>query len=187
MTFKKLRITGSDGAAYELGQPMHVHDGELLLAVLDPVPVFKAGTEVHIEHFRPSQVVHDEQRHLGRLIFLEICEYIAEHFHQIQAISFSFAREVAVLGAAAEQANARAETVTRIGAINVQVAPNTDAHPGAFSVSGVWPYSEQNLAALRDVLEQQRAMYRLHPIGSLKRQRPGVRDVLRRLVRPGRA
>jgi hypothetical protein len=183
MTFKKLRITGAGGRAYELGQPMLVHDRDVLLGTLDPVPVRNAGTEIHVEHFVPTRVVREERRHVGRLVFLEICEYVSEHFHQVQAISFSFAREVSVLGGAVEQAHARADTVNRIGAINVQVLPKPAAQPGLFAVSGVWAYSEQNLAALRLVLEEQRAIYRKRPIGQTEPERLRMGAVLRRLVR----
>ena len=56
MTFKKLRITGPGAVPYQLGQPMHVYDANVLLGTLDPVPVGNAGTEIHIEHFQPTRV-----------------------------------------------------------------------------------------------------------------------------------
>jgi sugar (pentulose or hexulose) kinase len=182
MTQKKLRITGANGGAYQLGQPMFVHDAGVLLGTLDPVPVGNAGTEIHVEHFTPTRVVREEQRHVGRLVFLEVCEFIAENFHQVQAISFAFAREVSMLGGGAQQAIARAQTMARIVAINVQVAPKPNAMPGFFSVSGVWAYSEQNLAALRVVLHEERALYRDRPIAAKAVDKPGVRAALRRLV-----
>lgn len=182
MTFKKLRITGPEANPYELGLPMHVYDGSVLLGTLDPVPVLNMGTEVHVEAFTPTRVVRDERRHVGRLIFLEICAFVAEHFHQIQAISFVFTRRVDVLGGGAEQATSRAETVDRIGAVNVQITPKADALPGHFVVSGVWIYSERNLAALKLVLEEQRALYRATPIAAGARDKPGVRAALGRLI-----
>jgi hypothetical protein len=182
MTQKKLRITGADGSAYQLGQPMFVYDAELLLGVLDPIPVGNAGTEIHVEHFTPTRVVREEQRHVGRLVFLEICEFVSENFDQVQAISFSFARDVNRLGGGAQQAIARAQTMNRIGAINVQITPKPNAMPGFFSVSGVWAYSEQNLAALRVVLDEERALYRDRPIADQTPDKAGVRSALRRLV-----
>lgn len=186
MTFTKLRITGADGTPYEIGQPMRVYDQNTLLATIDPVLLRNAGTEVHLEHFHPTRVVREESRHIGRLIFLEVCEFLAENFHQIQAITFSFARPVSMLGGATEQANAGAETVTRIGAVNVQITPKLDARPGLFAVSGIWAYSEPNLAALRVVLEEQRAIYRKDPIVGTTEENKGVRSMLLRLMRPHR-
>ena len=182
MTFKKLRITGPGAVPYQLGQPMHVYDANVLLGTLDPVPVGNAGTEIHIEHFQPTRVVRDEQRHVGRLVFLEICAFISEHFHQVQAISFAFTREVGILGGGIQQAAARVETMDRIGAINVQIRPKADALPGQFVVSGIWVYSESSMSALRVVLEEQRALYRERPITVGVADKPGVRAALRRLI-----
>jgi hypothetical protein len=166
MNFRKLRITGPGAAPYVLDQPMFVYDRELLLATLEPVPLLKSGTEIHVESFNPTRLVREDHRHVGRLIFLEICAFISERFPQIQAIHFAFSRQVDVLGGGAQQASARAETMDRIGALNVQIRPKPKALPGHFVVSGVWPYSAQNLAALRVVLEEERALYRKIPIGS---------------------
>jgi hypothetical protein len=183
MTFKKLRITGPQAIPYQLGQPMHVYDGNILLAVLDPVPVRNAGTEIHIEAFRPTRVVREERRHVGRLIFLEICAFISEHFHQIQAISFAFSRQIDSLGGGLQLAASRAQVMERIGALNVQMTPRADAKPGHFVVSGVWAYSGRNLAALYAVLEDERALYRAQPIQAGANDRPGgLRAVLRRLM-----
>src|SRR6476660_4625279 len=55
MTFERLRITGRDGGRYQLGTPMHVHDGSASLGTVDPVRVSRDGTEVHIERFLPSR------------------------------------------------------------------------------------------------------------------------------------
>jgi hypothetical protein len=177
-----LKITGPDSAPYALGQPIHVYDHDLLLATLDPVPLRKSGTEIHIEAFKPTRIVRQERRHVGRLIFLEICAFVAENFPQVQAISFIFSRQVDVLGGGAEQAAARSETMSRIGALDVRIAPKADARPGHFVVSGIWAYSERNYAALMVVLEEERALYRQSPIGTRRRGRGGVVTRLRHLV-----
>jgi len=182
MTFKKLRITGPGAAPYQLGEPMLVYDANVLLGTLDPVPVSSDGTAIHIEHFEPTRVVREEQRHLGRLVFLEICAFISENFHQVQAISFAFTREVSVLGGGVQQAAARVETMDRVGAVNLQIRPKAHALPGQFVVSGLWVYSESSMAALRVVLEEQRALYRARPIAIGVADRPGVRAALRRLI-----
>ncbi|MDM0110629.1 hypothetical protein QTI66_00625 [Variovorax sp. J22R133] len=182
MNDKKLRITGPDATPYTLGQPMHVYDGDLLLGTLDPVPLLKSGTELFVEAFTPARAVSEEPRHVGRLIFLEICAFIAEHYPQIQAISFVFSRQVDVLGAGEQQALARAETMARIGAINVKMTPKANALPGHFVVSGIWPYSQHNLAALHGVLEEERALYREVPIGAGLRDKVGVVAAIQRLM-----
>jgi hypothetical protein len=149
------------GAPFRLGGPMQVFEGKTLLGTLDPVSVLKDGTEIHLEAFAPTQVFLDERRHAGRLLLYEFCAYITEHFPQIQAISFAFARPIDALGRPAEQAASRAAAMERIGAVNIVVTPVTlEAHV----VSGVWTYSEANLAALRVALEEQRAIYRDQPI-----------------------
>lgn len=177
-----LKITGPESAPYVLGKPIFVYDRDVLLATLDPVPVRKSGTEIHIEAFKPARTVRQERRHVGRLIFLEICAFIAENFPQIQAVSFAFSRQVDALGGGAEQAAARSETMSRIGALDVRIAPKADARPGHFVVSGIWAYSERNYAALKLVLEEERALYREWPIGTRRREHGGVVARLRHLV-----
>ena len=161
-----LRITGPDAEPYVLGSPIWVYCGEELLAKLDPVPLLKSGTELHIEAFEPTGSVREERRHVGRLIFLEICAFIAEHFQQIQAISFVLSRQVDCMAHGAELAATRSETMTRIGAMDVCIAPKSDAKPGHFVVSGIWVYSARTYAALKEVLEKERANYADRPIGT---------------------
>ena len=74
------------------------------------------------------------------------------------------------------------QSVDRIGAINVRIRPKPDALPGQFVVTGVWAYSESSMAALRVVLEEQRALYRERPISIGVADKPGVRAALRRLI-----
>ena len=118
-------------------------------------------------------------RHLGRLVFLEICAFVVGHFHEVQAVSFAFARPPALLAANSQEAADRAEIMHRIGVENIQVAPKPAAKAGHFVVTGNWLYSERNLAALNEVLDQLRAMYRDRPIGSDPK---GAAAVLRRLA-----
>ncbi|MEJ8820602.1 hypothetical protein WKW80_00965 [Variovorax humicola] len=165
---------------------MFVYDRDTLLATLEPVPLSKSGTEIHIEAFNPTRLVRQDYRHVGRLIFLEICVFISEKFPQIQAINFALSRRVDVLGAGEQQASERAETMDRIGAINVRMRPKPNALPGHFVVSGVWAYSEQNFAALMQVLEEERAQYRRRPIGSSAPEKSKVLSTIRQWV-TGRA
>jgi hypothetical protein len=131
------------------------------LAILDPVHVLNDGTHVHIEPFTPTQVILDERRHVGRLIFFEICAFIAEHFPQVLAISFAFARPIETLGGPAQQAGSRAAALERIGVEDVRITPVTS---GAHVVSGTWAYNERNLAALQLALAEQRAIFAADPI-----------------------
>jgi hypothetical protein len=159
---------------------MLVHNGAGLLCTLDPVPVSPSGTEIHVEHFTPPLDDVEESRHLGRLVFLEICAFVVEHFDRVQAVSFAFSRPAALLVRSSQQAADRAEIMHRIGVENVQVAPKPAASPGHFVVTGNWLYSERNLAALNEVLDELRAMYRDgRPIGSDPK---GVAAVLTRLA-----
>jgi len=161
-THTQIRITGPQGTPFRLGGPMLVFEGKTLLGTLDPVLVLKDGTEIHIESFVPTQIVLNERRHVGRLLFFEICAHITENFPQVQATSFSFPRPINnALGRPAEQAMSRTTAMERIGSVNITVTPVSQ---GAHVVSGVWPYSESNHAALLAALEEQRALYRDAPI-----------------------
>lgn len=177
-----LTITGTDGAPYALGQPLWVYAGSALLARLDPVPLLRNGTELHIEAFDPSRVVREETRHLGRLIFLEICAFISQNFQQVQAISFALSRQIDSMGSGAQVAAARSDTMTRIGAVDVRMTPRYDGKPGHFVVSGLWIYSERTYAALMSVLEEERAQYRQQPIGAPVATAGRLLDGLRRLL-----
>lgn len=157
----KIKITGPQEAPFRLGGPMFVFEAKTLLGTLDPVLVLKDGTEIHIEAFVPTPVVLNERRHVGRLLFFEICAHITENFPQVQAISFAFPRPINALGRPAEQAASRTTAMERIGAVNITVTPVT---LGAHVVSGIWPYSASNHAALLAALEEQRALYRDKPI-----------------------
>lgn len=178
MSSTEIRITGAHEASYQLGEPMFVYEANALLGILDPVPVMNDGTRLHIEAFSPTQVVLDEQRHIGRLIFFEICAFVSEQFPQIQAISFSFARPIASLGGPAQQAAARAHALERIGVEDLQIVPMTS---GLHVVSGTWPYSSRNYAALSVALEEQRAIYRAEPISRRVRRSGGIASAIRRL------
>ncbi|MDM0044354.1 hypothetical protein QTH91_07680 [Variovorax dokdonensis] len=170
------------GEPYSLGQPLHVYDREHLLGILDPLPLLHNGTQVHIEGFVAQPIILKEDRHVGRLIFLEVCAFLLANFPQIQSISFRLTRHIDVLGAGERQAAVRTETMLRIGASDVNIAPHPDASPGHFVVSGVWVYNNQNLAALHEVLEEQRALYADVPIGSQTATRAGVVAHLRALI-----
>ena len=158
---------------------MLVHDGEALVCTLDPVPVSPSGNEIRIEHFSPPLSGLEEARHLSRLVFLEVCAYVAENFEQIQAVTFAFSRPRSLLAGGAQDAADRAEIMHRIGIDNVQVAPVPSATPGHFIVTGVWIYSERNLAALNEVLCELRALYRDRPMGT---DPNGGAGVVRRLL-----
>ena len=177
-----VRITGPDAEPYTLGRPMWVYAGEDLLARLDPVPLLRSGTELHIEAFEPTDLVREEKRHVGRLIFLEICAFIVENFQQIQAISFVLSRQIDAMATGAVLAASRSETMTRIGAVDVQISPKSDAKPGHFVVSGIWIYSERTHAALLGVLDKERANYAGRPIAARGPESGGVVARLRHLV-----
>lgn len=142
---------------------MLVLDGEVLVCTVDPVPVSSSGNEIWVEHFTPPLFSLEESRHLSRLIFLEICAFVAEQVQQVQAVSFAFSRPAGLLSNPSAD---RVETMHRIGIENVQVSPKPCAIPGHFVVSGTWHYSERNLAALNEVLAELRGLYRDRPIGT---------------------
>ncbi|MGO4394262.1 hypothetical protein AB4Z46_23130 [Variovorax sp. M-6] len=176
MTYKGIRITGPHEAVYQLGHPMSVYEGSVLLATLDPVLVLNGGTQIHVERLTPTKVMVDERRHFGRLIFFEICALVSEHFPQVQAISFVFPRPIDGQGGPVQQAALRAAALARIGVEDIRVTPYTS---GAHVVSGTWVYNEANLAALHVALAEQRAIFGADPIIEA---RGGVAGAIRRLI-----
>jgi len=158
---------------------MCVYEGPVLLATLDPVRIEKDGTELHISDFVPTQVVLEEERQIGRWMFFEICVFVAEHFPQIQAIGFAFARPTGSQGSAAGRGASRAQLLQGIGAVNVKIEPLTS---GAHVVSGIWPYNERNIAAVRAALEEQRLLFRDHPIARSAKPAPWPVTLLRSLM-----
>ncbi|MEJ8810449.1 hypothetical protein WKW77_05170 [Variovorax ureilyticus] len=178
MNLRRLQITGPFGSPYRLGGVMNILDGEALLGTIDPVPVSNGGSVVHIEHFRPATMVSDAQIHIGRLIFLEICQFLADGFQQVQTVSFTFTRRVDILGGGSQQAAARAETMERIGAVGVSITPHAMA--GHFVVSGQWHYNRENLRALGVVLVEERLRYTKWALQA--RPAPGVLKGLRSLL-----
>ena len=160
---------------------MFVHDANALICTLQQVPVSQSGDEVRIELLCPSFSEFEDARHLSRLVFLEICAFVAETFEQIQAVKFAFSRPVAFLAGGSQDAADRAEIMHRIGIDNVRVAPMPSATPGHFIVTGVWIYSERNLAALNEVLHELRSLYQNRPMGT--DPKGGVGVVRRLLVR----
>lgn len=179
MTFTHIRITGPHGAFYRLGDPLQVHEGKALLATLDPVLVLNYGTRIHIETFTASPALLNERRHIGRLIFFEICAFISEHFPQVQAVSFAFVRPIESLGGPAQQAGSRAAMLERVGVEDVRITPVTS---GAHVVSGTWVYSDKNLEALQVALAEQRVIFGADPIAGGTRDTAGVAAAIRRLI-----
>jgi hypothetical protein len=156
-----LQLTGPHGRPYVLGEALHLHDGEVLLGMLDPVPVNRTGTEVHIEHFAPNYRVGGQARDNGRLVLLEMVAFIVERFNAVQAISITLSRNIENYADGLNLATVRSAFLHSIGTTNILVAPKPDPdQAGHFVVSGVWIYNPDNLAALRAVLNVEREAYR---------------------------
>ena len=169
MESQGVQIVGPGGVPYELGQPMMMFMGQVLLARVDPVRLSNGGTEVHLGRFAPTEVVQDEPRNVGALLFYEACAHIARFHPQVQLISFASSRSIRRLGDPAHQAAARVAAVERIGAMNIQITPKQS---GLIVVSGTWAYNERNLRKLATALEEQRAIFRELSIGrSTERRR----------------
>lgn len=141
---------------------MLVFERDVLVCTVDPVPVSPSGDEILIEHFTPSLVGLEESHHLGWLIFLEICAFVAENVNEVRAVSFVFSRPARPIDSSAD----RMETMHRIGIENVQISPRLSAFPGHFVASGTWHYSEPNLAALNEVLAELRGLYCNRSVGT---------------------
>ena len=158
---------------------MLVHDAKVLICTLDQVPVSPSGDELRIELLCPSMGEFEDSRHRSRLVFLEICAFVAEQFEQIQAVTFAFSRPLSLLGSGSQDAADRAEIMHRIGINNVRVVPMPSPTTGHFMVTGVWVYSDRNLAALNEVLHELRSLYQDRPMGS---DPQGGTGVVRRLL-----
>ena len=159
LTFEKLHLTGPHGSSYRLGEPLEVHDRGRHLGSLDPVEVSADRSEVRISRFVPSAQA-GERRRFGALLLVELTLFLVERFPGIQAIHFSLTREIEMHGDGTMVAAARVELLRRIGAVQVSAHPKPDSRPGNFVVLGVWPYTEDNVIALRSALHEERAIFR---------------------------
>jgi hypothetical protein len=178
MQSQGIRITGPDGAPYELGQPMLMSAGRLPLGRVEPVRLRNRGTEVHLERFVPTPVMQADPRNVGALLFYEVCAHLVRFHPQVQLISFESSRPMSGLGDPALQAAARVAALERIGATGILVKP---LQSGEIQVSGAWVYNERNLRELDAVLEEHRALYRDAPIGG-STDRPPWLQRLRRIT-----
>ena len=159
-TTEKIRITGKGGVAYVLGTPMCLYDGDVHIGTLDPVPVNKLGTEVHVEHFTPAAIPGDRKVALSKLVLVEMVLYLAENFNSVQAISVALGREIEGYGDAVRLADARSIFLENIGASHIKMTPKPNGeHMGHFVVSGVWIYNPSNFAALTEVVQAERDTY----------------------------
>ncbi|VTU15386.1 hypothetical protein H6CHR_00213 [Variovorax sp. PBL-H6] len=187
MTRAKLRITGPHSSSYVLGEPMYLYDGPLHVATLDPVPVNREGTEVHIEHFSPSPTVTQQKLEISKLALVEMVYFIAENFTSVQAISLSLSRQVEGYGDGMRLAGARSSFLQSLGASHIVIAPKPNAeHMGHFIVSGLWEYNPANLEALVSVLQHERETYYGRPAAAEDARRPGLGAWVRRFI-PGAA
>lgn len=188
MTRAKLRITGPHSSPYVLGEPMYLYDGSLHIATLDPVPVNREGTEVHIEHFSPTATVTQQKLEISKLALVEMVYFIAENFTSVQAISLSLSRQVEGYGDGMRLAGARSAFLQSLGASHIVIAPKPNAeHMGHFIVSGLWEYNPVNLEALISVLQRERDTYYAgRPALAEEARRPGLGAWVRRFI-PGAA
>ncbi|GAA4336293.1 hypothetical protein GCM10023165_13470 [Variovorax defluvii] len=186
MTRAKLRITGPDSSPYVLGAPMYLYDGSLHIATLDPVPVNREGTEVHIEHFTPTPAVTQQKLEISKLALVEMVYFIAENFTSVQAISLSLSRQVEGYGDGMRLAGARSAFLQSLGAGHIVIAPKPNAeHMGHFIVSGLWEYNPGNLQALAAVLEHEREVYyasRPDTLAAEEARRSGLGAWMRRFM-----
>lgn len=156
----KLRISGADGGAWRLGEPMLVHEGQACIGRIDPVPVSPDGTEVHVEHLDLVAGSAELRSGLSTLMLLEVTAHIVEHCTTVQAISFALDRQLEGRGDSTKIAIARSLLLQRIGASHVVVRPKPDTErAGQFVVTGLWEYTPASLSAFQAVLQAERASY----------------------------
>jgi hypothetical protein len=139
---------------------MLLYDGSTHIGTLDPMPVNREGTEVHIEHFTPTSVVSQQKLEISKLALVEMVMFVAENFTAVQAISLSLSRQIEGYGDGMRLAGARSAFLQSIGASHILITPKPDAeHMGHFVVAGLWEYNPANLAALASVLAAEREAY----------------------------
>jgi hypothetical protein len=167
---------------------MYLYDGSLHVATLDPVPVNREGTEVHIEHFTPTAVVTQRKLEISKLALVEMVYFVAENFTSVQAISLALSRQVEGYGDGMRLAGARSAFLQSLGASHIVIAPKPNAeHMGHFVVSGLWEYNPANLEALASVLRHERETYYGRRAASTEEaRRPGLGAWVRRFI-PGGA
>ncbi len=165
---------------------MYLYDGSLHIATLDPVPVNREGTEVHIEHFSPTAIVTQHKMEISKLALVEMVYFVAENFTSVQAISLSLSRQVEGYGDGMRLAGARSAFLQSLGAGNIMISPKPNAeHMGHFIVSGLWEYNPVNLQSLASVLESERELYyasRVDFASAEEARRPGLGAWMRRFM-----
>jgi len=160
MSFSRLRITGPDEGPGVLGAPLHVHDGDFHIGVLDPVPVGRDGSEVCIQHFKHTDTAACDRVKIGSLVLMELVSFIAEQFTTVTAITVVLTREATGYGDGIRLARERSALLQSIGANHIVITPKPLAErAGHFVVTGVWEYNQANLAALAQAVERERAAY----------------------------
>jgi hypothetical protein len=160
MTTPSLRISGPDRAPYELGQPIHVHDGEACLGVIEDVSLRRGGSELHVEHFEATPLVAERKLVVRKLILLELTAFIAGNFPEVRSISFSLNKLIPGQEDGLKLAAARAALLHSIGAEAIKIVPNHEAtHAGQFVVDGVWKRSAPTLEALAMAIAAEREAY----------------------------
>ncbi len=85
----------------------------------------------------------EESCHLSRLVFLEICAFVAETIHEVRAVTFAFspAGTTSIESGRLIVSRSCIASASRTS----EVSPRPAAMPGHFVVSGTWHYSDRNL------------------------------------------
>jgi hypothetical protein len=184
MRLKTLKITGPGQAAYALGAPLLVFDDEQHLGTVDPVPVSADGTEVHIEHFVPTDI--GKERSLGSLILVELAAFLVENCTTVQVISFALGRDIEGYHDANKLASVRSALLHSIGAAQVLITPRPDLlHAGHFIVAGIWEYNQANIKALYAALHTERAIFGMSDAAEAGSEPRGPIAWLKRLLPRG--
>lgn len=157
MTAVGLRLTGPGGCQYDLGDPIHVFDGQTLIGRVQSVRLSPDGAEVLIENFITVDFQGFRIGALPKLVLAEVVSFIADLRPSIHTIGIELSREIADFdGREALLANARSEILQSIGAQDIRLTPKA-AH---FVVTGIWRYDSASVAALAAALQVQRDAYR---------------------------
>jgi hypothetical protein len=164
MTFERLTLTSPGSRSYTPGTPIEVFDGGTHLGTVRTVELSATGHELRLGDFAVTDATVIYTRNTALLLIAEVVTFAAERYSTVNAIEIHLDADIdGFEGCEAYLAAVRSEMLQRIGSHSIQVQPKP--HPGRrahFTVTGIWSYDRESLAALDQVLKAERAAYAQH-------------------------
>lgn len=161
LTSPELSITGPGSAAYQIGEPMHIYDGETHVGTIGAVTVSPGGHTIHLDRFVPSATPEWPNLATRSLVLVEVVAFLTEHFSGLATIRISLSSSIESRDDLLKVAKERAQLLHRIGAQQIKIIPNLEpSDRGNFTVNGVWKRNSQSLMIFNAALRHEREVHR---------------------------